>query len=377
MEISNCQFCNVYATNLEIHYCKNFGNKRRQCNATIPQNSDGNLAQNIDLRTEQQLHYEARSSPMNEINISRQQSILSNIHQPIYCKETKATEIVSQYSVANMYGSNPETSDILFPAMHPFQENEPNSTHLQLPSEASKVFINQNLQNFHPSNSEQPPNNSMSIAEPGFLPGFQETFAQRNATINPRAQPSNASPQMALLEISRTNEMSPFSSLCANFGETDSTLTNRISQFPETSVETPILTTQNAQYNPMGPIPQPDSIHETESFSSFDPLICDNHSKNRLTSGNSLCGNRESNILNLYETGNTHYFTDYISIPSTSQVSVQNRESHAAKLCAVKINEDKNTSKISMGMIFVMEWTIVFPILQAPFTLNSVILDVE
>ncbi|GIY53592.1 hypothetical protein CEXT_222981 [Caerostris extrusa] len=348
MEISNCQFCNVYVTNLEIHYCKNFGNKRRQCNAIIPQNSDGNLAQNIDLRTEQQLHYEARSSPMNEINISRQQSILSNIHQPIYCKETKATEMVSQYSIANMYGCNPETSNILFPAMHPFQENEPNSTHLQMPSEASKVFINQNLKNFHPSNSEQPPNNH----EPCFLPGFQETFSQRNKTINPRAKPSNASSQMAFLEMSRTNEMSHFSSVCPNFDETDSTLTNRISQFPETSVETPILATQNAQYNPMGPIPQPDFLHQTESFPSFDPLICDIPSKNRSTSGSSLCGNRESNIFNLYETGNPHYFTDYISLPSTSQVSMQNRESHAAKLCAVKINEDKNTSKDKHGTDF-------------------------
>ncbi|GIX68135.1 hypothetical protein CDAR_203631 [Caerostris darwini] len=242
MEISNCQFCNAYVTNLEIHYCKNFGNQRRQCNATIPQNSDGNLAQNIDFRTEQQLHYEARSSPMNEINISRQQGILSNIHQPIYCKETKATEKVSQFRVADMYGCNPETSDILFPAMHHSQENEPNSTQLQLPSEENKVFINQNLQNFQPSNSEQPPNISMSIAEPGFLPVFQETFSQRNATINQRAQPSNASSQMAFLEMSRTNEMSLFSSIFPNFGETDSTLTNRLSQFPETSVETPILT---------------------------------------------------------------------------------------------------------------------------------------
>ncbi|GIY76671.1 hypothetical protein CDAR_116461 [Caerostris darwini] len=251
-----------------------------------------------------------------------------------------------------MYGCNPETSDILFPAMHPFQENEPKSTQLQLPSEASKVFINQNLQNFQPSNSEQPPNISMSIAEPGFLPVFQETFAQRNTTLNPRAQPSNASSQMAFLEMSRTNEMSHFSSVCPNFGETESTLTNQLPQFPETSVETPILGTQNAQYNPMDPIPQIDSLHQTESFSSFDPFICDIHSKNRSISGNSLWGNRESNILNLYETGNPNYFTDYISLPSTSQVSMQNRESHAAKLCAVKINEDKNTSKNKHGTDF-------------------------
>ncbi|GIY40204.1 hypothetical protein CEXT_71711 [Caerostris extrusa] len=127
---------------------------------------------------------------MYQMDISRQQSIPSDMHQPINCKETAADEMVPQYGVANKYGYNPESSDFLFPDMYPFQENEPHSTHLQLPSEESKVFINQNLQNFQLSNSEHSPNNSMSIAEPGFLPGFQQTFDQRTVTINPTAQPS-------------------------------------------------------------------------------------------------------------------------------------------------------------------------------------------
>ncbi|GIY47103.1 hypothetical protein CDAR_455431 [Caerostris darwini] len=74
------------------------------------------------------MHYGARSPPMNQINISRQQSILSSVHQPIYCKETAATEMVSQYGVANQHGYNPETSDFLFPGMHPIHENDPRST---------------------------------------------------------------------------------------------------------------------------------------------------------------------------------------------------------------------------------------------------------
>ncbi|GIY70422.1 hypothetical protein CEXT_441841 [Caerostris extrusa] len=57
------------------------------------------------------------------------------------------------------------------------------------------------------------------------------------------------------------------------------TLANRISQFPETSVETPILAIQNAQYNPMDPIPQTDSIHQMEYFHSFSPITCDIHSE--------------------------------------------------------------------------------------------------
>ncbi|GIY47104.1 hypothetical protein CDAR_455441 [Caerostris darwini] len=150
---------------------------------------------------------------------------------------------------------------------------------------------------------------------------------------------------MSFFEISHTDEMSHFSSVRRNFGESDSTLTNRISQFPETTVKIPILAIQNAQYNPMDTIPQTDSIHQIESLPSFDTLICDIESKNRSTSRNSLCRNRESNIFNLYETGNPNYFTDRVSLPSTSQIFVQNRESHEVKLCAMKFNEGKNTSK--------------------------------
>ncbi|GIY64564.1 hypothetical protein CDAR_369611 [Caerostris darwini] len=352
MEITKCEYCNTYVTNFEVHNCVKFGGQHRPNFATIPQNSYANLAEDIDVRTAEQMYYATRRSPTNQMNISRQQSILSNVHQPIYCKETAATEMVSQHGVENPYGYNPETSDFLFPDMYPFQENVPNSTQLQLPSGESKVFINQNLQSFQPSNSSHPPNISLSIAEPICLPEFQETSDQSNATINTTAQPSQASSRMQSTEIFCTNEMSSnFSSANHNFGESDSSWTNRLSQYSETSVETPILAIQNSRCNPVNHIPQTDSIHQTESFPSFDPLICDIHSKNRSTYCNSLCRNRESNIFKIYETGNP-YFTDHVSLPSTSQISVQNRDSHAAKLRAMKFNEGTNTSKNMQGTDF-------------------------
>ncbi|GIY70423.1 hypothetical protein CEXT_441851 [Caerostris extrusa] len=139
----------------KVHNCRNFGDHHRRRYATIPPNTYGNFAQDIDLITAEQMHYEARKSPLNQMNISRQQSILSNVHQPINCEETVAAERISQCDVTNQYRSNPETSDILFPDMHPIQENKPNLTSLQMA--VPKVFINQNLQNFQPSNSEHRP----------------------------------------------------------------------------------------------------------------------------------------------------------------------------------------------------------------------------
>ncbi|GIY14482.1 hypothetical protein CDAR_514071 [Caerostris darwini] len=316
MEIRNCQFCNAYVTNFEIHCCKNFWKQHRGIYATIPRNSYGNLAEDIDLRTPQQMHYEARRSTTQQTNISRQQRILSNVHQPINCNETAAAEIVSQYGVTNQYRYNPQTSYFLFPAMH------------------------HHLQKFQYSNS------SMPIADPRFLPGFYRTFDQMNATMNPKARPCNASSQMMFSKIPHTKEMpSHFSSVCRNFGESDSALTNWISQCSERSLEIPILAMQNEQYNPMNPIPQTHSIHQTGSFPSFPPIPFDIHSKHSSTSRKSLCRNREDGIFNLCRTEIPSYFTDHVSFPSTSQISVQNKKSHAAKICAVKLNEGKNNSK--------------------------------
>ncbi|GIY48256.1 hypothetical protein CDAR_487461 [Caerostris darwini] len=315
MERTKCEYCNTYVTKFEVHNCMKFGNQHCHNYATISQNSYGNLAEDINLSTAEQMYYEARNSPMNQMNFSRQQSILSNVNQPIYCKETAATEKVSQYGVANQYGYNPETSDFLFFDMHPFQENEPNSTQLQLLSEQSKVFINQNFQS---SNSAHPPNISWPIDEPIFLTGFQETSDQSNATIIPTAQPSHASTQMQSSEISRTSEMSShFSSACFNFSGSDRTLINRLSQYSETSVEIPNLAIQNSQYNPSNQIPQTNYIHRTDSF-PFATLSCDINSKNRSTSGNSLCRNRENSIFNLYGTENPSYLTDHVSLPADS-----------------------------------------------------------
>ncbi|GIY53588.1 hypothetical protein CEXT_222961 [Caerostris extrusa] len=98
----------------------------------------------------------------------------------------------------------------------------------------------------------------MPIAEPGFLPGFQQTFDQRTVTINPTAQPSNASAQIIFSKMPHTKEMpSYFSSVCRNFSESGPELTNLISQYSETSVEIPILSIQDAQYNSMNQAPKP------------------------------------------------------------------------------------------------------------------------
>ncbi|GIY53590.1 hypothetical protein CEXT_222971 [Caerostris extrusa] len=140
IEIPQCEYCNTYVTNFEDHNCVLFGNQHRRSYANIPQNTNGNLSEDIDLSAAGHMHYEVRSSPMYQMDISRQQSIPSDMHQPINCKETAADEMVPQYGVANKYGYNPESSDFLFPDMYPFQENEPHSTHLQLHLKRAKCL---------------------------------------------------------------------------------------------------------------------------------------------------------------------------------------------------------------------------------------------
>ncbi|GIY85971.1 hypothetical protein CEXT_241371 [Caerostris extrusa] len=68
---------------------------------------------------------------------------------------------------------------------------------------------------------------------------------------------------------------SHFSYVCFNFSESDLTLTNRLSQYSETSVEIPILSIRNSQYNPSIQIPQTNYIHRTESspFATLKAVI--------------------------------------------------------------------------------------------------------
>ncbi|GIY78232.1 hypothetical protein CEXT_631761, partial [Caerostris extrusa] len=199
MEITKCKFCNAYITNFEVHNCMRFGNQHRRTSATLPQCSSGNVAEDIELITAEEMEDEALwpfvkqsdsstlnqiNQPLNQINNSRQQSIFSDIHQGIDCEETAATEMASQYGDTNQNSYNPsdyetgpsETSDYLFPDMHYIQENDLISTHLQLFPEVSNVFNNQNPQNYESSNSEQPEDTAMSVATQCVLPGFKQTY---------------------------------------------------------------------------------------------------------------------------------------------------------------------------------------------------------
>ncbi|GIX75250.1 hypothetical protein CEXT_400801 [Caerostris extrusa] len=98
MEIRNCEFCNAYVANFEVHTCRNFRNQLRQCVATLPRSSFGNIAQDINLRTEQ-IHYEERTSSMNQRRSSWQHSIFSNIRQRTDCEETAVDDIFPVWSI--------------------------------------------------------------------------------------------------------------------------------------------------------------------------------------------------------------------------------------------------------------------------------------
>ncbi|GIY84713.1 hypothetical protein CEXT_931 [Caerostris extrusa] len=95
----------------------------------------------------------------------------------------------------------------------------------------------------------------MSVTEQSILTtdsGCQQTFGQRNARMNQLSQHPNAFNPIERSGMSSTNELPPhFSSAYYNFGESDHTLTNRVSQYSEKSLEMPIFAVQNANYNPM------------------------------------------------------------------------------------------------------------------------------
>ncbi|GIY16473.1 hypothetical protein CEXT_423021 [Caerostris extrusa] len=91
MEITKCEFCNAYIANFEVHNCTKFGNQHRRTSATLPQSSYGNVAEDIELIIAEEMENEALwpfvrqsdsstlnqiNQPLNQINNSRQQSIL-------------------------------------------------------------------------------------------------------------------------------------------------------------------------------------------------------------------------------------------------------------------------------------------------------------
>ncbi|GIY79095.1 hypothetical protein CDAR_191411 [Caerostris darwini] len=184
------------------------------------------------------MDHEARWPSASEFDSSTQESILSSIHQRRDCE-------VSHY---NLY--NPKIADFLFPGKPSVDENESKSLNLQKTSEESKAFRNPNLQYSDASNPEPLENNIMPLSDKCVLPGFQQTFCQRNALMNQMSEHNNGVSQMECPRIFHTNEVSShFPSTYYNCGRSEHILTNETWQYSGMSLETPILNIQNVQYS--------------------------------------------------------------------------------------------------------------------------------
>ncbi|GIY05197.1 hypothetical protein CEXT_672271 [Caerostris extrusa] len=250
MAIWNCELCNAYVTDFEVHYCRSFGDQHRQSSATLPRSSSANLVQDIDSRLALPMNYDEGRSVMGQINSSAQQSVLSNIHLRTTCEETATAEIPSQFGNANQNQYNPEISDSLFPNMAHGEETPSKTTPL---TEADQL-------------------NPMHVAEPCILPGFQEAFGQRNTLINQLAKLPSASSHLECSGIFYTDETS--TQFISDFNESVNASTDLISQHYERSSEMPILVDQNQQYNPMDSVPTTDAsvpIHFNSCPKEFLP----------------------------------------------------------------------------------------------------------
>ncbi|GIY67222.1 hypothetical protein CEXT_49571 [Caerostris extrusa] len=262
MENRNCEFCKAYVTNFEVHYCRSFGNQQRQSSATLPRSSSGDGAQDIDL-TAQQTRYEEWNPTMNQTHSSRQYGILPNMHQRTDREETAAAEVPSPCRIEKQKPYNPATSDFQFTDWTHDQGNQSKSTHLQQQTETDSVIMNQNPQFCESWNPKFPANVSLPVAEACFLNGFQQTFGHKNPLMNQMTHHPNASSQIECPRIFHTGETSP--DFMSDFNENENTSTNPISQYYEASLSIPILAVQNAQYNPMHPIPETNSIGPIDS----------------------------------------------------------------------------------------------------------------
>ncbi|GIY67473.1 hypothetical protein CDAR_618761 [Caerostris darwini] len=262
MEIGNCEFCNAHVTNFEVHTCRIFGKQQRRSYATIPRSSSENIAQDIDLRT-QQMHFEENSLSVDQSHSSWQHSILPSMHQEIDCEERAAAEVSSQFEIGNQNIYNPESSEFLLPGMAHGKENQTESPYLLQAFKAIIAVMNENSQCFEDSNPNRPANAPIPVAGPGVLPGFQQTLGRRNTMMNKLTQHPNASSQMQCFGIYHMDEMP--SDVVSDFNESHKASTNQILQQCETSVSIPILALQNAQYNPIDTIPQTDSINPIHS----------------------------------------------------------------------------------------------------------------
>ncbi|GIZ01559.1 hypothetical protein CEXT_182042 [Caerostris extrusa] len=153
--------------------------------------------------------------------------------------------------------------------------------------------------------------------------------------------------------ISRKNEMSSnFLSPYNNFGETDHILNNLRSQYSVTSLETPFLNIQKSQCNTRNLIPSTTSIDETETF-PFTILTCDKPFFHTVShSANRLCCDRERNILNTSGAEYPNSIIDTISLPSASDISLENPETQVINLDTLKFKEDVNNLKNKQWAVF-------------------------
>ncbi|GIY43358.1 hypothetical protein CDAR_600021 [Caerostris darwini] len=259
MVIRNCEFCKAYVADFEVHTCRIFGNQQRQSSATLPRSSSNDIDQDNNLRT-QQMHFEVRIPSIVQTHASGQHSILPNMRQITECEDTAAAEVSSQFGVANRNPYNPETSDFLFPGMAYGGKNQTESAYSLQLSEDNSVLINQNPQLCEAWNPNPDVHAPLPVAEPCFLSGFQQTFGQRNPWKN---QLSNESSQVGCYGASRSDENSHYVS---GFNESDNISINQLSQRDETTLRIPILAVQNAQYNPMNPIPPTDAVGPIQSI---------------------------------------------------------------------------------------------------------------
>ncbi|GIY19721.1 hypothetical protein CDAR_172881 [Caerostris darwini] len=336
MEITKCEFCNTRIANFEVHNCVRFGNQYRQTSANLPQLSSGNLAEDIELITAEEMEYEARWPSMSQGNSSNQQSFLFDMHQQTDCEETAAAEMCSRYDLSTHDQYNPANSDFHFRSKPSVRENEYTSVNLQQSSETSKVLRSQHSQPFDASNLGHPAIIPTSPAQQGRLPGFHQTFGRRNARLNSILQHPTASSQIEYSRIFCTNEV--------------------------------LYSTRNL-FNPTN------ITEQTENFPSRTST-CDDPLENLSFSSNSLCGNNEENSLITSETVNSNIITGAISIPGTSHFFVQNHvscviNSDAMKCKVVEKNPKNNqyTDKMADKNDF--------PAPQTPMKLNSIILEVE
>ncbi|GIY39335.1 hypothetical protein CDAR_536251 [Caerostris darwini] len=338
MKIGQCEFCKAYITNLEVRYCWRIENQHRQTSATLPQRSSGNLAEDIELIKADKMDHEARWPSASEFDSSTQESILSSIHQRSDCEETAAAKMSSQYEVSNYNQYNPKIPDFQFPGKPSVDENVSKSLNLKQTSEESEPFRNPNLQYSDASNPEPLVNNPMPLFDQCVLPGFQQTFGQRNAVMNKMSEHNNAVSQMECPGILHTNEVSShFPSTYYNFDPSEHILTNETWKYSGMSLETPILNIQNVLYSTDNTIHSTNFMEQKETF-PFKTSTCDDPLENLPFGTNSLYRNQEENIS---EISNPYNIADYISLPSTSfSFSVENQASRVSNIDAIKFKED-------------------------------------